>query len=263
MKTQITLAVALAFVCSSFAFAQDTNRNIERKVKQEISSRYETPSQVRERVLAELAAKTDADSQAAYRFLKVKNDLINHYRAGKMSEAETRAIEAYKCGQIYEAYEALGFNLHAVVKDLDALNLYQPSFTLTVFAWPVTPQYQDNNAYLEVARVANARKITLEVMQEKVNELAPGTEKRALREYALSYYQTMNELLNRYAIDQSTEQDKQALAQYKRGDVREAYNTLGFQLDKVVKAVEAVEFWPGSMHPTFFQWPEKINWNNK
>lgn len=258
MKNQITLAVALAFVCSTFAFAQ-TDSSLHNKIERQVYSRYETPSQVRERVLKEVKDK----NAYAYKYLKAKNDLINHYHAGQMSEQEIKAVEAYKCGQINEAYEVLGFNLYEVVKATEELHLYQPSFTLQVFKWPVQPTVKDDNAYLAVNRDANARQITLKVVREKVAELAEGSPKRALREYALEYYSTMDGLLNRYAIAQSTEQDQQALQLHKKGNLREAYAVLGFQMDKVVKAVEALDFYETSMHPTFFAWPEQIEWNNK
>lgn len=258
MKNQITLAVALAFVCSTFAFAQN-DTTLRNKVERQVYSRYETPSQVRERVLQEVKDK----NPYVYQYLKAKNDLINHYRAGVMTEQETKAIEAYKCGQITEAYQALGFNLSEVVQETEALQLYQPSFTLQVFKWPVQMILKDDNAYLAVNRAANARQATLQTVQAKVNELAEGNPKRALREYALAYYTAMDGLLNRYATGQSTAQDQQALKQHKQGDLRAAYETLGFQLDRVVAGEEALDFYQMSMHPTFFAWPEQIAWNNK
>lgn len=259
MKNQITLAVALAFVCSTFAFAQADNTSLRSNIERQVYSRYETPSQVRERVLNEVKDK----NAYAYQYLKAKNDLINHYHAGKMSEQEIKAVEAYKCGQINEAYEILGFNLYEVVKATEELHLYQPSFTLQVFKWPVQPTAKDDNAYLAVNRAASARQTTLQVVREKVNELAEGSPKRALREYALEYYNAMDGLLNRYAIAQSTDQDQQALKLHRQGNLREAYEVLGFQLDKVAKAQESLDFYEMSMHPTFFAWPEAIQWNNK
>lgn len=261
MKNTITLAIALTLVCGTFAFAQDNSlqHKVQRKVE---SSRYETPQEARDRILADLAKNPSYEAQETYKLLSVKNDLIKHYYAGGISDKEREALELYKLGQVSEAYAKLGFNLDQAVKNIDQSGLYRDnSFALHLFQWPVKHQFEDSNTYLEANRLAAARQTTLEVVQQKVDELAETNPKRALRIYAQTYYKTMDSLLNRYAINQSTEQEKEAIAKYKAGDLHAAYKTLGFSLDTVVEAVEALDFYSMSMHPTFFKWPVNPDFN--
>lgn len=261
MKNTITLAIALTLVCGTFAFAQDNS--LQYKVQRGVeSSRYETPQEARNRILADLAKNPSYEAQETYKLLSVKNDLIKHYHAGVLSNQEREALEFYKLGQVREAYAKLGFNLDQAVKNIDQSGLYKDSsFALHLFQWPVKYQFENSNTYLEANRLAAARQTTLQVVKEKVEELSEANPKRALRSYALAYYQTMDGLLNRYTINESTEQEKEAIAKYKEGDFRAAYKTLGFVFEKVVRAEDSLDFYEMSMHPSFFQWPVKPDFN--
>lgn len=257
MNKTIASAIALVLTCGTFTFAQDTT-SVNASAARNEYSRYEKPQQVRDRILAALAQNPSGAAQYTYKLLSAKNQLINHYRAGELSQQERQALELYKTGQFDQAYARLGFNLDDIQRNILESGLWiDQSFTLQVFQWPVKYQFKDSGSYMKVHQLAAARQITLEVTRQKVEELAQTNPKRALRAYALAYFQRMDGLLNRFAINEMTQEDAQAIKFYKNGDVREAYEALGFSLDKVVNAVEALEFYSQSMHASNFQWPVK------
>lgn len=258
MKKTIASTLALVLTCGTFSFAQNAASVNASAPRNEYYSRYENPQQVRERILTALAQNPSEAAQYTYRLLSAKNNLINHYHAGELSNQERQALELYKTGQFAQAYAKLGFNLQETQRNILESGLWiDQSFTLQLFQWPVKYQFQNSNDYMKVHQLAVARQTTLQVTRQKVEELAQTNPKRALREYALAYFQKMDGLLNRFAINEMTDEDLRALTLYKKGDIREAYETLGFSLEKVVKGVEALEFYSQSMHASNFQWPVK------
>lgn len=261
MKNTITLALALTLICSTFASAQD--KSLQYKVQRGVEiARYEMPQEIRDRVLNELKPNPDYNVQNVYKLLVAKNDLINHYETKSLSDREREALELYNSGYVHEAYEKLGFNLDQAIDSIDWSNLYQKdSFAVHFFQWPVDYQFQSAAAYLEFSRLAAARQGTMQIVKEKVEELSEKNRNRALRSYALAYYETMDKLINRYTLNKSTKKEKEAIAQYQAGNVRDAYETLGYVLEIVVKAEESLDFYADSMHPHFFKWPVKPNSN--
>ncbi|MDO5764437.1 MAG: hypothetical protein Q4P84_01885, partial [Elusimicrobiales bacterium] len=135
------------------------------------------------------------------------------------------------------------------------------SFDVHFFQWPVDHRFENAAAYLEFNRLAAARQGTIQIVKEKVEELSEKNQNRGLRSYALAYYETMDKLINRYTLGKSTKKEKEAIVQYQSGNVRDAYETLGFVLDIVVKAENALDFYEDSMHPHFFKWPVEPNSN--
>lgn len=261
MKNTITLALALTLICSTFTFAQD--KSLQYKVQRGVEiSRYETPQEIRDRVLNELKPNPDYNVQNVYKLLVAKNDLINHYETRSLSYREREALELYNAGYVHEAYTKLGFNLDQAIDSIDWAKLYQKdSFDVHFFQWPVDHRFENAAAYLEFNRLAAARQGTIQIVKEKVEELSEKNQNRALRSYALAYYETMDKLINRYTLGKSTKKEKEAIVQYQSGNVRDAYETLGFVLDIVVKAENALDFYEDSMHPHFFKWPVEPNSN--